>query len=254
MTTVKSLQERDARQMMAWLPPLGVAPRLPAGVNLEYLLVDRAVRELYQPAPAPISFPKPAHAKIYDIVASTIGDRAITYLEFGVHRGRSMRDIVDRFPDPGATFVGFDSFEGLPEAWGPFMPGQFSTGGTAPSSTDSRVKFVRGWFQNTVQDFLRANKSSGPVLIHFDADLYTATLFLLTTFWHHIPDYYFVFDEFVPSEIVAMYDFARAYPIVFEFIACTVDARDRPFQTFGRLRNAVYQPAIPASDPPGIAT
>jgi O-methyltransferase len=213
-------------------------------VNVEHLLLDRAVRELYQPSPAGTIFPRGQKTKVYDIAAHTIGGGPVTYLEFGVHRGWSMHHISGLFRDPGATFVGFDSFEGLPETWGPFKPGHFSTDGTAPSTTDSRVKFVRGWFQNSVPEFLQANRFNGPLLIHFDADLYTSTLFLMTALWHHIPDYYFLFDEFVPSEIMAMYDFARVYPVAFEFTACTVDERGRPIQIFGRLRNAVYRPTF----------
>jgi hypothetical protein len=245
MANTESLNERGAQETTAWLPPVDAGPPIAGGVNIEHLLISRAVRELYQPSPAKTIFPRGAKAEVYGIASHTIGSRALTYLEFGVHKGASIRHISTLFRDPGATFTGFDSFEGLPETWGPFKRGHFSTDGTAPSAPDGRVKFVTGWFQNTVPEFLRANKLNGPVLVHFDADLYTSTLFLMTTLWHHIPDYYFLFDEFVPSEIVAMYDFVRAYPVAFEFTACTVDDQDRPIQMFGRLRNAGYQPTFP---------
>jgi Macrocin-O-methyltransferase (TylF) len=245
MAITENPDQRGTPVITAWSPPADAGPTIVRGVNLEHLSVDRALTQLYQPSRAKTIFPRGAKAEVYAVAARTIGSCPLTYLEFGVHSGTSMHQISTLFRDPGATFVGFDSFEGLPEEWGTFKPGQFSTGGTAPSLADSRVSFVKGWFQNSVPGFFQANKLNGPMLVHFDADLYSSTLFLMTTLWHHVPDYYFLFDEFVPSEIVAMYDFARSYPVAFEFTACTVDERDRPIQIFGRLRNTVYQPALP---------
>ena len=36
---------------------------------------------------------------------------------------------------------------------------------------------------------------------------------------HHVPEYFFIFDEFKPDEIIAFRDFAAAYPIAYEFMA-----------------------------------
>jgi len=245
MAANASPPEWGTQETAAWRPPVGPPATIAGGIIVENVLIDRAIRELYQPNPAQTLVPRGRKAELYDIAARTIGDCPITYLEFGVHKGWSMQHMSTRFTHPDATFVGFDSFEGLPEAWGPLMPGHFSTDGATPPTADSRIRFVKGWFQNSVPGFLRASKSNGPVLIHFDADLYSSTLFLMTTLWHYIPDYYFLFDEFTPLEVVAMYDFARGYPVAFEFTACTVDERDRPLQIFGRLRNADYQPTLP---------
>jgi O-methyltransferase len=196
----------------------------------------RAVDELWRPRAAGTVVPLEKKERLYDIAHDTIGD-TVTYLEFGVHMGWSLTRILQKFPDPQARFFGFDSFSGLPEKWGNTMDvGHFSLGGQAPEINDDRVKFVKGWFQNTVPGFLSENPISGPVMVHFDADLYSSTLFLLTTLWHHIPEYWFVFDEFQPDEIVAMYDFVKAYPVSFEFIACTKDDHERPQQVFGRMK------------------
>jgi hypothetical protein len=115
-----------------------------------------------------------------------------------------------------------------------------STGREAPELADVRTRFVKEWFQNTVPSFLSGNPISGPALVHFDADSYSSTLFLLTTLWHHVPEYHFSFDEFQPDEIVSMYDFTCAYLVDFEFIACTQDEYERPQQVFGRLRNIPF--------------
>ena len=200
-------------------------------------LYARAMDEIYWPNPAAVVVPLHDKAQLYSVAADVIGNEPITYLEFGVYGGWSLTRILDRFAHPAAQFIGFDSFQGLPEGWTPEMgTGHFSTGGAMPDIADPRARFVKGWFQNTLPGFLAAHPVKAPVLVHFDADLYSSTLFLLTTLWHHIPDYYFIFDEFQPDEISAMRDFVNAYPVAFEFMACTQDEYARPQQIFGRMR------------------
>jgi hypothetical protein len=43
---------------------------------------------------------------------------SVNYVEFGVYEGYSIRYFSSKMSDPGSTFVGLDSFEGLPEEWG----------------------------------------------------------------------------------------------------------------------------------------
>ena len=217
------------------------------GGDLRMMEINRAFDTLYAPGRPKSVFATGRKLELYDLVAKVIGDRPLTYLEFGVHQGGSIHHIAKRFPDPMAKFVGFDSFEGLPESWGGLDPGHFSTHGTIPVARDSRISFVKGWFQDTAGEYLSTNPASGPVLVHFDADLYSSTLFLMSTIWHHIPEYYFLFDEYFPAEIVAMYDFARAYPIEFELFAALEDERHWPFQVFGRLKR------VPFTLPPASA-
>ena len=155
-----------------------------------------------------------------------------------------MRKMTRLFTNADARFFGFDSFQGLPEDWIEKQKEHFSTEGKAPNIRDPRVNFVTGYFQNTVPDFLSSHRFQTPVLVQFDADIYSATLFLLTTLWHHIPEYYFLFDEFFPDEAVAMYDFALAYPVEFRFLACSApDANPkRPSKVFGHMKRVAYTP------------
>jgi O-methyltransferase len=207
-----------------------------ANRELSALLLSRALEEAYAPRAARTVFALGKKEKLYELAAKDLGTDPITYLEFGVYRGWSMRRIAQRFTAADARFFGFDSFRGLPEQWGSVEPGHFSTSGDMPAISDPRVSFVQGWFQNSVPPFLAAHTFNGPVLVHFDADLYSSTLFLLTTLWHHIDEYHFLFDELLPEEIVALRDFWRAYPVQFEFFAATVDGRQRQFQAYGRMK------------------
>jgi O-methyltransferase len=175
--------------------------------------------------------------KFYEFAGQTIGrDNPIRYLEFGVFDGTSMSKMRRVFSNIGSEFVGFDSFEGLPESWGDFAPGKFSREGALPYNNDGRVRFVKGWFQNTLPGYLaglRAQQNDQPTqtLVHYDADLYSSTLFILTCLWLDIPEYYFIFDEFFMDEVVALQDFASAFPVKLEFFAKT----GGPMQVFGKL-------------------
>lgn len=181
--------------------------------------------------------------ELCDLVRTRLGDEAITYLEFGVKGGRSMARIAERFAHGHARFIGFDSFVGLPEAWWNQEAGTFSTEGKVPNTKDPRVRFVKGWFQNTLPGFLAAFELSrdAPLLVHFDADLYGSTLFALAQLWERTDEYYFMFDEFMHDEAIALYDFSRAFPIELEFYAQTTTSVFK--QVFGRMRRVEFKPA-----------
>jgi hypothetical protein len=84
-------------------------------LKLRNLLRRRALEKLYRPRPAPTVFPlRERFTNLYPFVASTVGEDApVTYLEFGVFRGASIKRMSHLFRHPEARFIGFDSFEGL---------------------------------------------------------------------------------------------------------------------------------------------
>lgn len=215
-------------------------------LTLTQLRFDQAVAGIYASRPAPNVVPRQARPELYDFAARTIGDGAIRYLEFGVAGGKSMRLMTERFKNPEARFFGFDCFEGIPEAWQGKPAGTFSMNGKLPVIADERVSLIKGYFQDTLPDFISTLQCpvASPVLVHYDADLYSATLFILSTLWHHIPEYYFIFDEFMSDEIIALHDFAQAYPVEIEFL-CRTD-RDHPPQIFGKLRRRAFSEKIAA--------
>lgn len=205
----------------------------------------RAMNEVYWPKPAPTILPKGLPG-FYAFIADHIGrDVPLDYLEFGVAQGNSMRLISSVFTSPYARFYGFDSFMGLPERWQMHDVGAFSNKGNPPRIDDERVSFVKGWFQNSVPPFLDVYRYSRgrPVLVHIDADLYSATLFLLASLWAHIEEYFFIFDDFIFDEVVALRDFATAFPVEFRFFAQTKGGgqRPNPDQVFGHMKRVPFE-------------
>jgi hypothetical protein len=116
--------------------------------------------------------------------------------EFGVYKGQTLTAIAKRFAVQ--TVHGFDSFAGLPEAWGGTnnSKGSFDIGGSPPKLPVRNVEFHVGFFDETVPKF--AAEHSGPFsFVHLDADLYssTKTVFDVLGDWF-VPGTVVVFDEY----------------------------------------------------------
>jgi len=127
-----------------------------------------------------------------------LNDIGICYLEFGVAKGGSIKWWLQHCPNPASEFYGFDTFEGLPEAWGVFDKGDMSS--SIPVVNDDRAAFVKGIFQDTLNDFLVQHTSTFPnkrLVIHMDADLFSATLFALSQLYPYLKKGDIImFDEF----------------------------------------------------------
>lgn len=118
-------------------------------------------------------------------------------------------------------FVGFDCFEGLPEAWdtlpaksikGFGMPlelwgkdpevrknvlAEFEASGVMPRPPQPNISIESGLFSESVPRYLSAGIPKNVVFIHFDADLYISTRPVLDTICGQLKnEYYILFDEF----------------------------------------------------------
>lgn len=126
------------------------------------------------------------------------GGTAIDFLEFGVYKGHSIRFWSQMSRDPQSRFIGFDSFEGLPENWTKKWTKEiFNVGGTVPQIDDERVRFVKGWFQNTLPGFLKGFTPRSRIVVHNDSDLYSSTLFTLASLHRLlVPGAVVIFDDF----------------------------------------------------------
>ena len=117
-------------------------------------------------------------------------------LEFGVRYGASIRQIA-AFVDQEVH--GFDSFEGLPEAWHGESKGSYTTKGILPSVPEN-VILHKGWYEETLPGFVE--KHQAPVrFINIDCDLYSSTKTVLELLSKQIiSGTVLVFDEFIGTE------------------------------------------------------
>ncbi len=143
-------------------------------------------------------------------------------LEFGVYKGESLKIFSKNISDPNAKFYGFDTFTGLPEKWIDLDKGHFTTSGITPSIKDTRISYEVGLFNKTLPKFLERlkieSKLNSNFFIHFDADLFSSTLFVLNELKYYISEYYFSFDEFSSDEIRALYQYELSNNCQIEFL------------------------------------
>jgi hypothetical protein len=115
------------------------------------------------------------------------------FLEFGVHSGTTVNHIANTVPDQ--KVFGFDSFEGLPEAWGGAPAGTFAQ----PELPQVRlnVELVQGWFDRTLPPFVERVKGTPVAFLHIDCDLYSSTQVVLMQLRDRIvKGTVIVFDEY----------------------------------------------------------
>lgn len=164
--------------------------------------------------------------KMFQYIADTeaLTSSKVQYLEFGVCTGNSFQWWLNQNKHPASRFWGFDTFEGLPEKWLFFKKGDMSS--DVPKTEDSRGEFVKGLFQATLLDFLRnnlkyAHEDAPKKIIHLDADLYSSTVFVLTSLAPYLKagDIIF-FDEFnVPNHEYAAWElFVSTYYVDYEVL------------------------------------
>jgi O-methyltransferase len=161
---------------------------------------------------------------LYETIVQKEGlDRIpIDYWEFGVFRGESLFWWLRNISHPASRFVGFDTFTGLPERWRTTEPaGAFNTYGRLPQTDDSRCGFQVGLFQDTLLPFARHHDFTRRLVIHLDADLFTSTLFVLTTLapYFKAGDIIF-FDNFICSvdEFRAFDEYVRSFRVQYEVL------------------------------------
>ncbi len=172
-----------------------------------------------------------ATREIYKHVASTLpADNCITLLEFGVFEGNSLRIFSEYNAHPDSRFVGFDTFEGLPEdwnsGWGIIEKGSYTTHGSIPQFDDPRVRCIKGYYQDVLDDFLANFSAPGQLVVHVDCDLYSSSLYVLTML-HKLRELepLILMDDFSsPNHMFRAFDdYTSAYRVDFKYVASCGD-------------------------------
>jgi len=162
-----------------------------------------------------------------------------TMLEFGTNNGGSLHYFASRLPAT-MKFVGFDCFEGIPEAWdglpassikGYGMPAQlwsddpalkeqvlaeFRRTGKFPPPPQPNVRIEEGLFSEALTRYLKDGWPSDLRLVHMDADIYISTRPVLDTLLGPLRYRYLVlFDEFysVNHEFRAWREFTSLFHV-----------------------------------------
>lgn len=150
-------------------------------------------------------------------------DGADLILEFGVFSGRTINRLADKLPNHQVW--GFDSFEGLPETWrNDFVKGAFKV--DALPQVRANVVLVKGWFDETLPEFLRCNANKIG-LLHIDCDLYSSTKTVLGLLKDRFKtgsiivfDEYFNYPGWEQHEFKAFAEFVAETGYAFEYVGC----------------------------------
>lgn len=142
--------------------------------------------------------------------------------EFGVRNGHSINILSNLFQD--RIIYGFDSFEGIPDAWGDEPVGSYTTAGTFPK-VEPNVKLIHGWFNNTLPDFAK-NYSGKIALLNIDCDIYSSTKDIFNFLGKFISKgSIIVFDEYINNktwrddEFKAFQEWVSENKITYEYIS-----------------------------------
>lgn len=171
--------------------------------------------------PNALGFDTQLETLVYALQQTTVPGH---YMEFGVFQGGTIRFIAKRLK--GGMIHGFDSFEGLPEAWAGWNLGRsaFSTGGKLPR-VPRNVALHRGYFEDSLPPWLARNP--GPVaFMHIDCDLYSSTKTIFRLLANRLQpgtiilfDEYFNYSNWRQHEYKAFQEFVSEHHITYEYLA-----------------------------------
>lgn len=162
-----------------------------------------------------------------------------SYLEFGVARGKSIRWIAEKAKH---QVHGFDSFEGIPEAWNGNVAGTFHRHGKLPKVPEN-VQLHIGMFDKTLPAFLESNKND-IAFMHVDCDLYSSTKTILAQTGERLKpgtiilfDDYYNYPNWQDHEFRGFKEFVEENNIKYEYIAYSVTGQQAAVNI---LENPLY--------------
>jgi O-methyltransferase len=106
-----------------------------------------------------------------------VENEKIHFIEFGVRWGQIINRWARGNKNLESSFHGFDTFTGIPEAWGSENIGTYSNKGHIPEPNDERVKFHVGLVQSNLEQHIKTIDPTKKLILHFDFDIYSATLY-----------------------------------------------------------------------------
>lgn len=151
-------------------------------------------------------------------------DPAGNIVDLGVYKGGSTRALARIFPNH--TIHGFDSFEGLPEAWSHAPKGAFGEIKGALPDMPENVKLYKGWFDDTLPGWVADNGDKHISILRVDCDIYSSTKTIFEELGHLLrPGSWICFDELIgyygfrEHEHKAFHEFLSRCPFKVDFVA-----------------------------------
>ncbi|MGB3734348.1 MAG: class I SAM-dependent methyltransferase [Ilumatobacter sp.] len=148
-------------------------------------------------------------------------------MEFGVRSGRTINHIARRRPK--TTVHGFDSFEGLPEAWAGYTMDAGAFGGEGIPEVRSNVRLHVGWFDATLPEFLvdhDGEHEQAVAFIHIDSDIYSSAKTILEELAPRfrsgsviVFNEYFNYPNWKEHEFRAWQEFCADHDVTYEYLA-----------------------------------
>jgi hypothetical protein len=114
--------------------------------------------------------------QLWKSFGGTLGDSDWVGFEFGVASGDATKTFMKMsYSRNCLQWNGFDTFYGLPIAWGDLPQGAFSTNGKTPKVKNSIVNWHIGLIEDTCSIIPKLENLDKNFIIIFDFDLYSAT-------------------------------------------------------------------------------
>lgn len=135
-------------------------------------------------------------------------------VEFGVASGAITKFFFHSDGQKIFAWYGFDTFTGLPRAWRHLPKGHFSQDGEPPNKPkDSRVRWIVGPVEKTLDLHILDLKSSLPIVFLFDLDLFEPSYYVWNRIKHQLkPGDILYFDQaFDKDERKLVRDFVLNY-------------------------------------------
>jgi Methyltransferase domain len=203
--------------------------RKPVDLTLQDLVNQNAVQDsaLYAIKNFSESMQFDARSELWSYCLNINPSRIGIVAEFGVWKGESINFFARNCKE--ARVFGFDSFEGLEEDWYGYklQKGFFSMNGELPR-VESNVKLIKGWFEDTVPNFIKELGGEQISILHVDVDTYKPSKYLLNAFAKNLTrgsiiifDEYFGYTNWRSHEFRAFQEFVSNFGIKYKYIGYT---------------------------------
>ncbi len=160
-----------------------------------------------------------------ELMAYSIGQVQVDgcFTEFGVFKGGTLRFMAKKLPN--RRFHGFDSFEGLPEAWSGFNLGKaaFDMDGHLPRVPEN-VTLHKGFFETSLPVW-KENHADKIAFMHIDCDLYSSTTTIFESLGDRLQagsiilfDEYFNYPNWENHEFKAWKEYVAARGIAYRYL------------------------------------